>query len=160
MERLVRKLHMIREPKTEQMKFIYLIGLSWLLSVVNVHAQADFSGLWKGDITQNDGGYKTSYNFELFLYQDGKRVWGRSYVTADTLHAEMEIEGVIYNNEYLKFEEQRIVTYTIIPELEWCIKKGHLILKGNKISGIWEGNTSFSDCIPGRIEMKRTVIIP
>ncbi len=123
-------------------------------------AQADFSGLWQGEITQMEGGYKTSYDFELYLYQKGKNVWGRSYVKADSLYAEMEIEGSIYNGEYLKFEEQRIVSYTIIPELEWCIKKGHLILKGKKISGIWEGNTSFSDCIPGRIELKRIIPIP
>ncbi|MEM9889150.1 MAG: hypothetical protein AAF849_24980 [Bacteroidota bacterium] len=125
-------------------------------------AQVDFSGLWKGIITQDEGGYKTEYGFELYLQQEGSRVVGRSYVVDGTLYAEMDLKGNIYNKNYLRFQELKIVDFTIVENMEWCIKKGHLILqfKGDKayLTGVWKGITSFGDCIPGRIELERKII--
>ncbi|MEN0051244.1 MAG: hypothetical protein AAF806_29535, partial [Bacteroidota bacterium] len=125
-------------------------------------AQGDFNGLWKGIITQNDGGYKSNYDFELYLHQDGNTVYGRSYVFDGDIYAEMELKGEIYNNNYLRFQEIKIVDHTIGKDMEWCIKRGQLLLsyKDNHayISGLWKGKTSFSDCVPGRIELKKEIM--
>ncbi|MEM0992424.1 MAG: hypothetical protein AAF847_03785 [Bacteroidota bacterium] len=146
-----------------QFKFTAIILFLLVFSLpIALSAQADFSGFWKGIITQDEGGYKTEYGFELYLNQDGTRVTGRSYVIDGKLHAEMELKGSIYNTNYLRFQELKIVDFSVVENMEWCLKKGHLILqvKGDKayLTGVWKGTTSFGNCIPGRIELEREVI--
>jgi hypothetical protein len=73
----------------------------------------------------------------------------------------MELEGVVSGGNYLKFQETKMIEAKVSDGMEWCIKGGYLILKKEKntytLSGIWNGFTSFSSCIPGRIELKRVV---
>ncbi|MEL6717547.1 MAG: hypothetical protein AAFP82_02440 [Bacteroidota bacterium] len=142
-------------------KYTYLVCLFLFFGLSSI-AQGNFNGLWKGTITQNDGGYKSNYDFELYLHQDGKTVYGRSYVFDGELYAEMELKGEVYNDNYLRFQETKIVDHTIGENMEWCIKRGQLLLSYKKndayISGLWKGKTSFSDCIPGRIELKKEIL--
>lgn len=123
-------------------------------------SQADFSGLWTGTITQDEGGYRSEYKFEMYLHQSGTKIYGRSYVYDDDLYAVMDLTGSVYNDNYLRFQESKIVDFTTVEGMEWCIKRGHLILKrqfGNtKITGVWKGDTGFSACIPGKIFLERT----
>lgn len=126
-----------------------------LLGIPSLYSQHNFNGYWRGTIIKTEYGVVTKFQFELYLVQRGTKVIGRSYVSLGSMYAEMEIEGEIYNGEYLKFQETKIVEYEIEPSLEWCIKKGHLVIKNNFISGVWEGNTTFSVCMPGRIELTR-----
>lgn len=124
-----------------------------------VQAQADFSGLWTGVITQDEGGYKSEYKFELYLYQEGTKVHGRSYVYDEGLHAVMELRGNIYNGNLLHFQEGKMVDFTVVEDMEWCIKRGDLMLKSGwrkeYITGVWKGISSVGDCIPGKIKLER-----
>jgi len=143
------------------MRYSYLIYV-FLFYATSSIAQGDFNGLWKGTITQNEGGYRSNYDFELYLHQDSTTIYGRSYVFDGELYAEMELKGEVYNNRYLRFQEVKIVNHTIGENMEWCIKRGQLLLtyKNNHayISGLWKGRTSFSDCVPGRIELKKEIL--
>jgi hypothetical protein len=124
-----------------------------------LQAQADFSGHWTGVITQDEGGYKSEYRFELFLNQNGTRVYGRSYVFDEGLYAVMELRGTIYNNDYLRFQETKMVDFTVVENMEWCIKRGDIVLKSGfrkeYITGLWKGVSSMGDCVPGQIKLER-----
>ncbi|NJL74999.1 MAG: hypothetical protein HC892_08165 [Saprospiraceae bacterium] len=140
------------------MKYITLFfGMFFVLC----SSAAQVSGQWKGVITQNEGGYKSKYNFEMYFHQKGNLLRGRSYVYVDNIYVEMELEGIITNGDYIKFQETKMVDSKIVEGLEWCVKGGYLILKKEKdtyiLTGIWNGFTSFGTCIPGRIELKRVV---
>ena len=52
-------------------------------------AQQDLNGYWKGKITQEDGGYTPEYLFELFIIQKGDSITGRSYVSIDSIYADI-----------------------------------------------------------------------
>ncbi|MEM8526281.1 MAG: hypothetical protein AAGG68_16690 [Bacteroidota bacterium] len=142
------------------LKYILAFSLFFCCAMASF-AQSNFSGLWKGSITQNEGGYKNSYDFEMYLYQDGEVIQGRSYVFDGEMYAEMELKGEVYNGKYLRFQEIKIVNHSIAENMEWCIKRGQLLLSYKRndayISGLWKGKTSFGDCVPGRIELKREV---
>lgn len=134
-----------------------MVATIMLFLPVCLTAQLSFTGLWKGTITSNDGQKIDTYYFEMYLYQVGEKVVGRTLVKADSLYAEIEVEGSIYNKTYLRFQDKKIVTSTKLEGMEWCLKKGHLVVRQvdghREISGIWEGHTSFSVCRPGRIEL-------
>ena len=124
-------------------------------------AQEDVSGSWTGKITQNDGGYRKNYKFELYLIQNGSQLSGRSYVYFDDIYAEMSLKGYINAANELWFSELEIVDFRELRGMEWCIKNGKLQLKkiGNhwKLEGFWKGNTSFGECIPGEVFLERVV---
>ena len=122
-------------------------------------AQDKFDGLWTGTITQEEGGESIPFRFELYLKQDGDRVTGRSYVFADGIYAEMELEGDIHSDFYLHFQELKIVDSEVHEGMEWCIKSGHLVLKRKgktlRLEGAWRGKTSFSSCTPGKVLLEK-----
>jgi len=122
-------------------------------------AQDEFSGLWTGTITQEEGDQSIPFKFELYLKQDGNTVYGRSYVYADDIYAEMEVQGEIHSNFYLHFEELKIVDSEVHEGMEWCIKSGHLVLKKTgeilRLEGAWRGQTSFSACTPGKVRLRK-----
>jgi len=123
--------------------------------------QTNISGTWKGIITQNEGGYRSNYDMELVLKQDGNKVTGRSTVRVDDIYAIMDLEGEIISDGYFRFQERQIIEAKTAESLEWCIKRGQLLLKFEedevKLEGFWQGMTSFSACIPGKIFLKRSV---
>jgi hypothetical protein len=145
----------IGQPSNLAKRIVFLTFFVSIFSLSSLYGQYNFSGHWKGIITKVEQGIVTKFQFELYLVQRGTKVVGRSYVRSGSMYAEMGIEGDIYNKEYLRFQETKIVESKIEPSLEWCIKKGHLIIKNNTISGVWEGNTTFSTCAPGRIELTK-----
>ena len=121
-------------------------------------AQTDISGNWIGTITQNEGGYRSKYKFELFLFQDGSEITGRSYVYVDDIYAEMILRGRIIGNT-LSFQETEIIQFKELQGMEWCIKSCLLQLsrlgKKMKLEGKWEGTTSFGTCIPGNVFLQK-----
>ena len=113
------------------------------------------AGRWTGYLTQEEGGYATKYNFEMFFTQNKGRWIGRSRVTVEELFVEMEFTAE-YKDKKLTFLEYRMVDNKIRPGMEWCYKKGQLELKegwwsGLRLEGSWQGATSFGDCIPGDV---------
>ena len=126
---------------------------------VTLAAQENISGLWRGYNTQEAADtYSSKYIFELYLKQDGKRIWGRSYAYIDKLYAEMEIGGT-WDGKTLIFEEMKIVNSKANEGMEWCIKKGELTLlkdnKNDRLEGFWSGNTTFSSCTPGKVFLEK-----
>ncbi|MFT4761271.1 MAG: hypothetical protein ACI9XO_000773 [Paraglaciecola sp.] len=133
---------------------LLLLCLSFSLS-----AQKDITGLWRGYNTQDAiDTYSSKYDFEMYLKQDGNRIWGRSYAYIDEIYAEMEIKGT-WDGQKFVFEEIKIVNSKADDGMEWCIKKGELSLlkKGEayRLEGNWSGNTTFSSCTPGKVFLKK-----
>ena len=122
-------------------------------------AQPDFSAAWKGILTQNEGGFRSEYQFEVYLIQEGKQVRGRTYVSVDDIYAELDIEGQIINGHTVVFREVRFVRFSRLENLEWCYKLARLKLQREgdtwRLEGPWEGYTSFGRCIPGQITLTR-----
>ena len=142
----------------KQMK--YLLFFFFLFPPVFFFAQPDVSGNWVGIITQKEGGYRSKYKFELFLFQNGDEISGRSYVYVDDIYAEMILKGKI-EEDLLTFYETKIIEFKEFEGMEWCIKNGKLRLlkSGNnwKLEGLWEGVTSFGACIPGKVFLQKIV---
>lgn len=136
--------------------FIFLI----LIPFLSFSQENDVSGLWVGYNTQeSDGSYSSKYDFEIYLNQKGDFIFGRTYATVGKIYAEMEFIGELKDGKYLYFQETKVVDFKAEDGMEWCIKKGVLtlvkidnqwVLRGN-----WQGTTSFSDCIPGKVYLNR-----
>lgn len=143
------------------MKTMGFLFLLFSLPVL-LGAQTNISGTWKGIITQDEGGYRSTYDMELILKQEGDRVTGRSIVRVDDIYAEMDLEGEITSGGYFRFQETQIVESKKAENIEWCIKRGQLLVRYDKdevkLEGFWQGITSFSTCIPGKIFLKRSTI--
>lgn len=126
---------------------------------LSLPAQEDITGLWRGYNTQEAADtYSSKYEFEMYLKQDGNRIWGRSYAYIDKIYAEMEIVGT-WDGEKFIFREIKIVHSKADAGMEWCIKKGELMLFKNgeayRLEGDWWGNTTFSSCTPGKVFLKK-----
>ncbi len=121
----------------------------------------DISGYWRGTITQNEGGYRSEYVLELRITQKGDSITGKSFVFVDNIFAEMDISGNFHSGIYLQLKDDRIVTHEELDGMEWCIKSYQLLLKKKgaewRLEGHWQGLTSFSNCIPGRVYLKKTI---
>ena len=124
-------------------------------------AQGNLTGLWQGTITQDEGGYRSEYTFEVFIKQEGKNITGRSYVFVDDIYATMIISGTLHSNIYMMLEDEDIINFKVNDGMEWCLKKYQLVFKEGggmqRLEGFWQGNTSFSTCIPGKVFLKKIV---
>ena len=147
------------------MKYLYIILFSSCL-FFNADAQSEadknnIAGQWKGTVTQNEGGYKSSYSFELYLTQRGNTVTGRSYVFIEDIFAVIELKGTVKSGKLLFIEETKILDHRKYEDMEWCIKKMQLVLiyKNDKLelNGYWQGKSPEGDCIPGEIHLKKEV---
>lgn len=130
-----------------------------LLLACSVYTQVDYTGSWKGILTQEPGGYRSHYQFELYLIQKGDKITGRSYVAVDDINAVLDIEGEVIGEGVIRFQEVRFVKYSELQNMEWCYKKAVLRLKRSGdtwlLEGPWVGSTSFGSCIPGKISIQR-----
>ncbi|HRD82994.1 MAG: hypothetical protein IAE84_02980 [Saprospiraceae bacterium] len=142
------------------MRFL-LPAILWLfLGCSFATAQVNISGQWKGSITQEKGGYRPTYDFEMFLSQKGSTLKGRSYVFVDNIFAVIELSGEVSGNN-ISIREFRIVDSKKTKDLEWCIKTYKLTYSksGNtrQLSGSWTGHTNGTPCIPGKIILTRQI---
>lgn len=147
------------------MKYLYIAIFSFCL-FFNANAQTkkdknNIGGQWKGTVTQDEGGYKLNYSFELYLTQRGKIVTGRSYVFIDDIFAIIELKGTVKSGKLIFIEETRILDHRKYEDMEWCIKKMQLILSYKndelKLDGYWQGKSPEGDCIPGEVHLKKSV---
>lgn len=138
-----------------------LVLLAFLTLNTALVAQEELLGQWTGIITQDDGGYRSEYGFELYLKKKGNLITGRSYVYVDNIYAEMALSGFFVGEEMFHFTESRVVESRDLPTLEWCLKGAELKLKrvgkGWELSGRWQGTTVGGNCIPGEIILKKVV---
>ncbi|MBX2929837.1 MAG: hypothetical protein KF852_18530 [Saprospiraceae bacterium] len=140
------------------MKYCTIL-LVFALSAIGVAAQPNVSGLWKGSITQNQGGYRPNYDFEIYLNQKGNKISGRSYVFVDKIYAVVELSGEFTGANTIRIRESRIVDSKKTDGLEWCIKTYDLTFSKAsgvvKLSGPWTGQTPSGPCIPGTVILTR-----
>ena len=122
-------------------------------------AKSDINGYWHGEITQNEGGYRSSYTMELIISEKDGVVTGYSYVSVDDIYATMTIKGKLTNNLLFNAKDITIEDDEVKAGMEWCMKNYILILKKEKnvwkLEGHWNGRTSFSTCTPGKVFLKR-----
>lgn len=147
------------------MRYIVITALSLFL-FLGAEAQSkagksNIGGHWKGTITQDEGGYRTDYEFELYLTQSGNKITGRSYVYLDDIYAIIELKGTIKSGLIVMLEETVILDHRKTDDMEWCMKKAQLLLKYENnellLDGYWQGTSVLGDCIPGKIHLKRSV---
>ena len=124
-------------------------------------AQPVVSGYWIGEITQEEGGYRSNYDLEMHLTEVDGTVKGRSYVKVDDIYAEMQVAGNFANGVVLTIKDTEINENRIKPGMEWCLKSYILLLKKKDnewiLEGHWHGKTTFSTCTPGKVILKRGV---
>lgn len=119
-----------------------------------------FEGYWTGYLTQDKGGFRPKYYFELNLEQRGNAITGASYSSIENIYAEMQLKGTV-NGAELILSEEKILRYTRLEDMAWCFKRCELKLskKGGvwRLEGIWSGNSPFGPCIPGKVFLVKTV---
>lgn len=139
----------------------YLSLAFLVLATMSGALAQDISGHWKGKITQDDGGYRPEYILEMWLVQKGDSITGKSFVFVDNIYAEMNISGSLAGGFYLRLKDEHIVSHEVLQGMEWCFKTYQLLVKNKEnnltIEGTWDGKTSFSKCIPGKIYLKRII---
>ena len=132
-----------------------LFGIIFLFWGIAVFGQENMTGLWTGEITQEEGGFAPSYVVEIYIKQEGNKITGRSYVYVGKIYASFEISGDIHSDIYLELSDIKIVDSKANEGMEWCLKQYQMVLKRKKgtyhMEGFWKGKTSFSTCIPGKI---------
>ncbi|MEM9918213.1 MAG: hypothetical protein AAF990_08970 [Bacteroidota bacterium] len=122
---------------------------------------ANIAGQWEGVATQNEGGFRSEYKLQLFLFQKGDSITGRSYVTIDDaqIYVDMEVKGSIHSGILIRMSDIRMIDFKVKEGMEWCNKRYQLVVKREDnelvIEGYWQGDTSFSSCVPGRIYLRR-----
>lgn len=142
------------------LKYFFIAGLL-ICSYSYSFAQKEFLGNWKGVITQDEGGYRSEYDFELYLKKEDQLITGRSYVYVDDIYAEMALSGFILGKKIFHFTESKVVRSRNLPQLEWCLKGAALKLErtgdGWELRGRWQGTSGGGSCIPGEIILKKIV---
>ncbi len=138
---------------------IYLTFLSNLvfLSSVNIKNEPDnpLTGVWKGYLTQKEGGFASKYAFEIdFKLHNDNRITGESRLDLSdgtfgiiTLIGE-KIKQKIFIKE-IAIKKQKI------DGGSWCIKKYTLQLKNSTLKGSWAGCVANSELPEGEIYLER-----
>lgn len=107
-----------------------------------VFGQLTLEGVWKGTLTtsiHSDRGYP----FELYLYRDGSRVWGRSYVTvqADSTIV-MDLQGQLHQDYSISLRETQFSGDRIRGPLAPFFRRYQLLFKRGlfdaSLNGFWQ----------------------
>lgn len=141
------------------MKVVYTLFLVFSLTAL-VAQDADIVGDWQGVITQNSGGYRPQYDFEISIRKDATgKLYGQTYVSFDEVNATMRFTGEMLDEKTFSFQETEILGAAKLTDMDWCIKAGKLSLvrQGKKwlLTGPWWGQSGFGKCVPGLIVLKK-----
>ncbi|MGF1534616.1 MAG: OmpA family protein [Bernardetiaceae bacterium] len=127
---------------------------------VSLPAQ-DFTGHWRGELTQETGGVKELYQFELMIVHRSDSIVGKSRIaniSNPTVQGELSFRAT-WTPPLL-----RLLEYEILPSLltinppNFCIKKAKLTYdpKGDALEGPWEGvSPVYGMCAPGYLRVRR-----
>jgi len=146
--------------------FLYTLILSLLLQgftepTKQIEEPINLSGYWAGTVTQNDGEYSSSFDIDLHLEDKDGKITGISILKANDIYAKILLEGTFESGLSLVLHDTEIQDNKVITtkEMEWCMKKYILLLKREKngllLEGHWFGKTSFNDCSPGKVYLKK-----
>lgn len=119
----------------------------------------NLSGVWVGELLQNEGGIAEKFEFSMQLRHHGIFMSGTAYVKLQGIYAEMELSGYQLPNGSWKLTETKILRDSKPEALLWCMKLYELRLDytvdGMSLHGPWWGSTSEAPCIPGSVRLKR-----
>jgi hypothetical protein len=154
------------------LKFALVSAFTLTVWASTAHAQAsestDFVGSWKGIITQVDGATVRYFDMELTVSPElgsDSTYSVATHVMDGEYHAYIvgrAFEGNKKNRLFIA--ESEIIRSDSIPGMEWCVKRYELkkrIKDGElHLQGVWGGDTSFGECIPGDMDLVRQIIRP
>ena len=123
----------------------------------------DFSGVWRGKLTQAPGGCYPEYFIELQIQHDNVQLAGTTYDYFDTTrYVKLNFDGrVNMQTKRMVLHEGRVMKYKIPMDCIPCIKTYELTLtkQDNEevLSGSWTGikMNSKENCPQGKITLKR-----
>jgi hypothetical protein len=142
------------------MRFFYLILFS--LSPFFPLAE-DLNGIWKGILTQGQGGCYPQYFLEIQINFSNNQINGRIYDYYDTeRYVKLSVSGR-YNPQTHRMVliERRVLQFNIPADCVPCIKTYDLIYSKNGseelLSGDWKGHIvdKLNACPPGKITLRK-----
>ena len=120
--------------------------------------ELDVSGLWVGELLQNEGGIADRFEFSMQLSQNGIFISGTAFVSFGDIWAEMKLSGYQLPNGSWRLTETEILRFKKPDQLSWCMKHYELRVgyteNGMTLHGPWWGSSEFGPCIPGSIRLK------
>lgn len=120
--------------------------------------EMDISGLWTGELLQNEGGIADRFDFSMQLRQNGIFLNGTAYVSFGEIWAEMEFSGYQLPSGSWRLTETKILRFKKPEELSWCMKHYELRVgyteSGMTLHGPWWGSSKFGSCVPGSVRLK------
>lgn len=135
--------------------FLFLL----LFFTAFMQAQTNFEGVWEGIITmEKENKTLQSFKFILHLSQDSTGIKGRSWIWYKDFKANFEVQGEEKNGQIF-LKDMKLIEADALPSGEWCEKNMELIIihhkKENRLEGKWQGKTTFSQCTPGKVILKK-----
>lgn len=120
--------------------------------------QLSLSGVWTGELLQNEGGIADRFEFTMQLWQNGIFLHGTAHVQLGEIWAEMKLSGFQLANGSWKLTETEILRAQKPDDLSWCMKLYELRIgytaEGMKLHGPWWGNSKFGPCVPGSVRLR------
>lgn len=121
-------------------------------------AQMSLSGVWIGELLQNEGGIADRFEFSMQLLQNGIFMQGTAHVKLGEIWAEMKLSGFQMANGSWKLTETEILRAQKPEDLSWCMKGYELRVdyttEGMTLHGPWWGTSKFGPCVPGSVRLR------
>ncbi|MDB5120227.1 MAG: hypothetical protein JWN56_1445 [Sphingobacteriales bacterium] len=123
----------------------------------------NLSGRWYGKLTQEAGGFKDSYDFELDIAHR-KNIWGESFVFyKDSIAIKIGFSGYIKGDSLYISERENLIFQEKVPN-NWiaCVKNitlgYHRYFENEFLLGRWTGASVLdgTTCIPGMVILARS----
>ena len=134
-----------------------VLCMTGLVPLLAQALDAPRNGQWLGKLTQEQGGYRQEYDFELYLIADKDHYTGRSYVYAPSVLGVLSFTGQ-QRGAVLYLKEEEILISRKPSDLSWCFKTMQLrqVKRGGDwyLEGPWQGTSDYGICIPGWLSLK------
>ncbi|NRB63181.1 MAG: hypothetical protein HRU40_09195 [Saprospiraceae bacterium] len=142
---------------------IIVLSMCCLLISPMAFAQEKLEGLWKGSITDGGLDSENSYDFEVFIKKEGKKIRGKSYVHLERGKVvEMEIRGMLYGDMSLYLTDVEFIPLEGVEVKPRYTRKYQLLYRPSiwetTLNGYWQAliPTPFFDGRDrGRIFLKK-----
>lgn len=123
--------------------------------------EEDLSGLWRGELLQNEGGFADRFDLYFDIRHIGPSLQGKALVKLGELQAEMQLSGYRKPNGSWHVIETKIIRDNKNGlAVSWCMKQYELRVAYSRgeliLTGPWWGNSAFGPCVPGSITLRRT----
>ena len=115
-------------------------------------------GQWIGTLTQEQGGYRDQYAFEVYFQTDSNgQLVGKTYVWSPGVLGVFSFSG--QKRGQVLYLSEKELHYSRKPEdLSWCFKTMQLrvVRRGSDyyLEGPWQGTSDYGICIPGWLSLR------